>query len=306
MTAVRQRLPGSTYLCTRRTANGACRLKPTRQVYAILLFALAIAAMRYDVTLHAFIAMPNHVHLVVTDHSGDISRFLGLFHQLVALGLGRLQKEPGPLWDASDPDIKRIQGPVTELNKVVYTLANAAAADLCDSPGDWYGAMSPVALIGAGPITVRRPEAFSTEHTSLEEEATLSFEAPPGHAHRTATEYRVLLEGLLRERGEAIREQRRRAGRQVLSRGAVRGRSLFARPRVHPSRRRSERGPRPPLSRHIECDPELHEEAVQALLGFRRAYEQAFERWRDGERDVEFPRGTYKMVRIHGAREAPG
>ena len=105
-------------------------------------------------------------HQASTDvDGGKLPYFMNMFHSTVARGVALHQSEPGPVWDSSGPDLKQIDGPETVLRKIVYTLANAAAADLCDSPGDWYGAMSPVALIGAGPITVRRPEAFSTAYT---------------------------------------------------------------------------------------------------------------------------------------------
>ena len=50
-------------------------------------------------------------------------------------------------------------------------------------------------------------------------------------------------------------------------------------------------------------------EAVKAHLDEERAwnghYDQCLARWRAADHDVEWPAGTWAMVRYHGARAAP-
>ncbi|MEO0322780.1 MAG: hypothetical protein AAF447_07470, partial [Myxococcota bacterium] len=50
-------------------------------------------------------------------------------------------------------------------------------------------------------------------------------------------------------------------------------------------------------------------EAVKAHLDRERAwngrYDQSLARWRAGDHDVEWPAGTWAMVRFHGARAVP-
>ena len=57
-----------------------------------------------------------------------------------------------------------------------------------------------------------------------------------------------------------------------------------------------------PMARRLECDEALRAELVESLRGFRRAYREAYERWRRGDHDVEFPRGTWAVRQYHGAR----
>ncbi len=45
--------------------------------------------------------------------------------------------------------------------------------------------------------------------------------------------------------------------------------------------------------------------ALRRLKAFREAYRTAWKAYAAGERDVEFPFGTYKMVRSFGVRCGP-
>ena len=305
MSQARPYPPGTTWVYSRRTANGAFRFIPSAVINAIFLFALAIAALRYNIAVHAFIAMTNHIHVVATDlDGGKLPYFMNMFHSTVARGVALHQSEPGPVWDSSGPDLKMIDGPETALSKIVYTLANAAAADLCERPEDWLGAMSPVALIGAGPIEVERPEVLNTDSSKLDDTAELVLVPPPQHADKTATEFRQLLQRRLDQRATEILEQRKCQGRSVMPKHKLLGQGIFDRPKTHPAQKPRIYDRRKAMRRHVECDPELHEAAVDALIGFRDAYKQAFKAWRKGKRGVVFPYGTWAMKRIHGARVA--
>ena len=75
MTIARQVVAGRTYLISRRCTQRQLLLRPDGTVEQIYLYCLGEAAQRYDVTLHGFIAMSNHEHLLVRDNHGNFPSF---------------------------------------------------------------------------------------------------------------------------------------------------------------------------------------------------------------------------------------
>ena len=70
MTIARQVLAVRTYLLTRRCTQRQLLLRPEGVVEQIFLYCLGEAVARYGITLHGFIAMSNHEHLIVRDNEG--------------------------------------------------------------------------------------------------------------------------------------------------------------------------------------------------------------------------------------------
>ena len=81
----RQVLPMATYLITRRTILRHMLLRPDRVMNQILVYLLAVTAHRHGLRVHAFCAMSDHIHLVVTDERGMLPKFLQAFHRTAAL-----------------------------------------------------------------------------------------------------------------------------------------------------------------------------------------------------------------------------
>lgn len=52
-------------------------------------------------------------------------------------------------------------------------------------------------------------------------------------------------------------------------------------------------------------DPEATRTMVDRRRHFRAAHAEALRRWRSGDRDAEFPAGTWLMRVVHGVRCAP-
>lgn len=89
---------------------------------------------------------------------------------------------------------------------------------------------------------------------------------------------------------KTLQAQWARQGRRVLGRKAVRTTAVTAQPAS-----RKERFGRSPtfsaLTRHAWL------QAAKRLRGFRTAYRRAYEAWRSGVPDVEFPAGTWWLAR---------
>ena len=301
MSKARQYRPGATWFVTLRTCLGTYRFVPKKAINAVFTFALAFAAFLTGVRIHAFSVMPNHSHMVVTDHPSKarLPHFLRIYHSLVAVALGRIQRSPGPVWDSRGSDLKVLVGPKTILNKIGYTLINPVAANLCRDPESWYGAMSRIDDMGTVPKPQKRPRKFAATVTKMPARCDLTLTIPEAFGDISAEDYRKLVREHVRERAARI-NARRRGG--PLNKTMIQNRDPFDRPTEHPSTKRTDKSRRTRHSRHIECDPELREAAIAELEGFRLAYRDAYERWREGNHDVVFPAGSWAVVEYHGAR----
>src|SRR5690606_12259327 len=98
-------LPGATYLLTRRCIERRFLLRPSRQTNQIIEYCLAVASARTGVEAHAFCAMSNHVHAVVTDVHGRLPEFLQLFHRHVAVALNASLGRKENVWAAHQTSV---------------------------------------------------------------------------------------------------------------------------------------------------------------------------------------------------------
>ena len=162
--------------------------------------------------------------------------------------------------------------------------------------------MSAIDAMGAGPRAQKCPRRFAAAVTTIKARYDLTLTIPKAFGDISVEDYRSLVRRHVQDRAARLNAARR--GR-VLAKSVVQGRDILDRPREHPSTKRPDQSRRPRLDRHIECDPELREEAIASLIGFREAYRDAYERWSSGDHDVVFPCGAWAVVQYHGAR-APG
>jgi len=198
------------------------------------------------------------------------------------------------LWSTEETCITYLPTYDDVLRKVVYTLSNPVNDDIVDRIADWPGASSLEHLRGKR-TTVRRPTLFFSRAGVMPETVELETMLPPivsGRESRESWAARVFEELQAKER--SMREMRQRDGRRVLGRKAV----LEASPFDSPSTFQRRRGLRPVLAAR---DPKVRAVELRRLHDFWVAHESARLRFIRGERDVEFPAGTYRM-RLWGAR----
>jgi hypothetical protein len=108
-----------------------------------------------------------------------------------------------------------------------------------------------------------------------------------------------VIQSAIEEREQTFRDERDAAGKPFLGR-----RNVLAQPRHSQPRSRE---PRFGISPTVACRNKwLRIERLKANKQWRVDYGAALARWRAGDREVEFPAGTYKMRVLHGARCARG
>jgi REP element-mobilizing transposase RayT len=288
VTAPRQVLEGATYLVTRRCSERRFFLRPSKNTTAIFLYVLAVVAKRYEMLIHGFCVLSNHVHIVLTDPHARLPDFHRDLDALVAravnCSLGRWEA----FWAPDSYSAVRLEGPAAILEKMVYVLANPVAAGLVRRGSEWPGLWSDPHLIGGEGVSAERPKDFFRANGPLPAAARLKLHPPPGFETDAAlveTLCRLLEQAEDRAAGELAE-----AGRSFLGVARVLAQKPTARP--------APGEPRRTLSPRVACrDKWKRIEVLQRLKEFGRAYREALQAWRAGVRDTIFPSGTW-LIRV--------
>jgi len=284
MSIPRQVLPWTTYLLTRRCFQRQLLLRPDRQVNRIFSFCLAYAARLFEIQIHAFCMPSNHYHIVATDTRGNLPEFMHWLNEYVAKCANAKPGRWESFWSPGSYGAVRLGDVQDILAKMLYVHLNPVEAGLVSKANDWPGAKSLPSDIGATPISIVRPTGFFREMGPVPSRIALEIVLPEGlsEQHVRWLEERV-------SAGERESASRRAKGRQpLMGRRRVLRQSPFSRPRPGEPRRK--------LNPRVAArDKWRRIELLQRLSLFVRAYRNARRRFLDGERDVEFPLGTYWM-----------
>ena len=288
MTAPRRVLPGRTYLLTRRCLERRFYLRPDPTVTKIFNYLLAIACERYGIQLHAYVMMSNHYHLLVTDQYGTLPSFQQYFNSLLARAINQHRKHWGAFWDYESYSAVDLLEHDAIFTKLAYTELNPVRAGLVGRAIDWSGPTSASLRFGHK-LRVERPAKFFSD--KMPDKVTLELVEPP-HVDRQPAQDK-------RDRAIADGQQvARRTQPHPLGMRGVLDRDWKDSPSSPEARRKL----RPRFASRFEAV------RVGALREYRRwldAYKVALQRFRDGERLVEFPAGTYWMCARLACPQAP-
>jgi REP element-mobilizing transposase RayT len=292
MTAPRQVLAGTTYLVTRRCAQREFLLRPSPVVNGLFQYLLAVVATRYNVLVHGFCVLSNHVHLLVTDVEARLPDFQRDLNALMARAMNvALGRSEGFWSSAGSYSAVTLLASRDILEKAVYVLANPVEAGLVRTGREWPGSWSAPEHIGAERFILDRPKGFFRENGPLPATAELRLTAPPGFESREA--FREELVAAL-----AAREQEIQAARAAEGRGFLGTRRILAQsPTARPVKKEEHGGLNPRVAGR---DKWKRIEALHRLLAFRDAYRVALAKWRTRAVDALFPQGTYLMRVLHG------
>jgi hypothetical protein len=162
-------------------------------------------------------------------------------------------------------------------------------ADLVDQVVHWPGACSLQQNLSAEPKKVRRPRLFFRKRGPLPKEVTLRAERIAGYEQLTREEWNQKILTAVADAEARARRRRHRRGVQVLGRKNV----LRTAPTSAPARVEKRRTLRP----EIACrNARARSRAIRDLREFRIAHRAAILRVLEGQRDVVFPPGTYRVL----------
>ena len=156
MTAPRRILPNQFYLVTRRTLLRMYFLRPSPDVNRMFEYCLAESAKRHEIELIAWCAMSNHYHAVIYDPDRNVPAFIERFHRMLAKALNRRYGRFESIWSREQTCLTRLVTMEDVFDKVIYVLANPAAAHLVDDIAHWPGSSSWTRMGQAAKI-VERP-----------------------------------------------------------------------------------------------------------------------------------------------------
>jgi len=300
MTAPRRVVPG-TYLITRRTTRRHFLLRPDADgtMAQLYWYATIVYAQLFGLELHVMQMLSDHVHEVFTDPDGLLPVFLERRNRAITLSVKAHRGWPGEVFDGEGPSYQELPTPAALVGKTAYVVANCVAAFLVRTPQRWPGAKVLVNEIGERVVRVERPKYwYDADNPQWPDAVEMKIVMPKqllqsfGSMDAARAAIQGVVDGLV---AEAHAEAKRK------------GRGFLGHKRVtrvpHTDRASSweKFGKRRPTF-VAAGDLEVAREKAAEKRTFECEHREALLRWRAGERDVLFPRGTWMMRRYHGVR----
>ena len=304
MTLARLREGEQCYLITVVVVEGRCLLRPQEEINDIFETALGRALEIVEVEFHCGVVNVNHYHLVLSDlDESRLGEFMRELNQVAAVELNRHHTKDGPVFRAHYHD-EPIDDADEILNSMAYTLTNPVKDGLVRTMKDWPGYVTRIGEIGGEPRRVMRGTAHEYSKRS-KLEASYKIRAVMPKVFRDAGVTPAAFRARL---GEACKRWERKWRKALRDDDSHEGFKTTSELRSLPTNR-----PTPRPKRKTDLDLARRRRQLTALRRRRRAryrafleaYEEALRAWREGDREVEFPYGVYKMRRLHDVRHGP-
>ncbi len=308
--------PGATYLVTRRCLERRFRLRPEQAVTDLLDYLIGYAALQAGVEVICFVALSNHWHALIFDPDARLSVFVERLDSLSARALNVLHSQVGSVWEPGSYSAVKLETPGEIVEKIAYCLANPVKAGLVATPEAWPGLITHVGTLGRGMRPAKRPGFFfrqdGEERRQGEDDQRprgwsdaplpgavvweLALPAGFDDADELQRQVRVALE----EKLARIHANRRRDGK----RSFLGAKTVLAQPILET-----------PASTEklFRLNPRLafrdwtrRAQACSGWLAFQFTYRAALADYRDGDHEVVFPFGTYRMRVQFGVRCSSG
>jgi hypothetical protein len=257
---------------------------------------LAAAQKRSGVLIHVVVFMSNHYHIVLTDPRGTLPIFTEELNKLIGRALNCHHDRRENFWSGSvQTNHLQLEGADAILDKAVYALANPTAAGLVSHGKKWPG----VRLYEHGTYKARKPSFFFRAQEDGGMAERLDFELSPLPINASKRRINELVARAVSEKERELRAELRQTGRGFLGAAGAKRLSPSERPRASQSCRA--------LIPRVACaDRKRRAQILEFLAEFVRVYRERLRSYVAGERAVEFPLGTYRLVRQLGGRLAPG
>jgi REP element-mobilizing transposase RayT len=269
----------------RRVVHRRFYLKPTPRTTAIFLYCLAWVVRATRVQIHEFIVMSNHYHIVLTDPHGRLPKFTQQLHGLVARAVNASYGKFGTFWENEQYAAPELPDDADVVDKSVYALTNAQAADLVERAHQWPGLSSWKLEYGEAIVAHKPSTLFSRR---MPKELRFKLVRPAVYLDLDDVQLRALIRRRVVEREEQLILERRRAGRTVLGVKRILAQNI----EDMPASREKRWGIRPRVSSRSVW----HRVAlIRRNQGWLAEYREALARFVAGVRDVLFPYGTYLM-----------
>lgn len=283
-------LKNKTYLVTRRCSDRRFFLRPSKTTNHVVTYLLGLAASRYKIQFHAWIAMSNHIHLVLTDVEAKLPDAMHLIVLQISKSVGAEIGRWGSFWEDKRYSRVELIGPPSVIRKIVYTVTNGVAAGGVRRAERWPGATSACWSYGQRK-KIFRPKSKYMTGKKWDAFVHLQLVPPPG---LTKEQAEAAIAPLVRhrEKAKARLMRMKKDGSKFLGEAAILAQDPFDSPQAFEKRR----GRNPTFASE---DKWARVEAAQRKREWEQAYRQALIAYRNGNRGVRFPAGTWAMVQLH-------
>jgi putative transposase len=273
--------PQITYLLTRRCSERRFFLLPEPAVTWIFEYLLGLLSKQYGMQIHAYVVMSNHYHIVLTDTQGCLPDFQRDLNSLLARAVNRHWRRREAFWARESYSAVELLEDEDVVSKMAYTLANPVKARLVNRACEWEGATSAGMVFGRARL-IAKPEKFFRD--SMPDVVELVLTRPAGFERLSNAEVLELVRVDVARREAKHRE----GGSKVARMTAVRKQKWWERPESEEPWRQL----KPTVAGRNKW---ARIEALRRSKEWLGAYYDALRRFVGGERDVEFPCGTWQM-----------
>jgi hypothetical protein len=289
--------PHSLVEVTMVTIQNRFLLRPSPEVNDLVVGVFGRAQRQLDLPIVCLTVMSSHLHLLVIPRDPEhLADFMEFVNCNLSKEIGtRIRGWRGTMWSSRyhhavvSPKEEEVQ-----VARLVYCLANGVKEGLVDRPSDWPGVQSATALMEGKDLVghwydrtrehaarQRRGEVVDSEHLATEER--IVFTPLPCWQHLPEEDRRSRVAELVEKIEEDGARERRLTGARSLGAAKI----LRADPLSSPAR--IVRSPQPRFHASRKVMKEMREALSRVIAAFR----EASARLRAGERDVEFPEGTF-------------
>lgn len=290
---------GDTLLYTRRCHRREFRLTPCEAVTQCMGYLAAVLSQDHGVELSAIIVEPSHHHTIGRDNKALSPKFTQDFHSFATRALNTYFNERDSMWNCSQTSQVSLADGNDILDKIAYSMGNPVKDGLVERGADYPGLRAhwPKVLVFKRPPFWFNPEAEREDGSQRwPDEVVLTLHRPDGYEHLSDDE--LLVELFIRCRQFEQDARAKHKGRYI---GAE---ALKAQPRDQSPT--SDYEPLGSISPQIACKEKLRR--ITLLLArrlWRHQHDEARIAFKNGDRDVVFPYGTYKMRVVHDVKVAP-
>ena len=279
---------------TTRTIQSRFLLRPSAELNDLLLGVIGRASFLYDVDVHSFVVLSNHIHFLVSPANGEqLAKFMAHVNRNISDEAGRAHDWTGALWD------RRYRGIVvvdeeSQVARLKYVLQNGCKEGLVESPLAWPGVTSARAMAHGGEVAgtwvdrsgmYRASKAGKRVVRSDFETRYVTPLAPlPCWSHLSAEEYRQRCREMIAEIERETAALNARLGRRVLGVERILSQDPHGKPRS------TSKSPAPMVHAATRVAREIFLEAYRVFVA---AYRRAAEALRARHAGVEFPGNAF-------------
>ena len=276
-----ERMKKSVYLEDRRTIFGYGFLKPTERITQIILYCLGWAAQEHGVVIHGISCVMNRLVYIVSDPNSVMGQVTEWAHKFIAIKVNEELERKGTVFAPDEEHTSIIRCAKAGLEQLIRLLLLPVTARLVRRPEWWKGIWFGPEMLAGGTVRIENPGFVGKKFPRYVE---ITLEPLPGFEREGYVELvseeleRVLklVHGVAREEGWLFLGWKRAFKRRVeLALGVEYER----------------------VERFVveEGDVAAWERAWERDRAFVKAQREARRRYVRGEREVEFPAGTYWM-----------